>query len=164
MHRLAGIAEDVRHTVHVSAPGSRTEHLVLFEIAGTRLCFRADAPVAIKDGDDLVVVWEPGQKGIQAVRAFHNRTVDARDHDVRPEGCTGCGCSTFVIVPLILISTWAAVDRGDWFNAALLPAAAMTLFIVHLMGRRTAQRTAEKLRGVDGLLDAEPASAAQQDS
>jgi hypothetical protein len=164
MHRLAGTAEDVRHTVHVSASGSRTEHLVLFEIAGTRLCFRADAPVAIKDGDDLAVVWEPGDKGFNTVLAFHNRTVDARDHDVHTEGCTGCGCSTFVILPLLLISTWAAVDRDDWFDTVLLLAAAVTLLIVHLMGHRTAQRTAEKLREVDDLLDAEPDPAARQDS
>jgi uncharacterized membrane protein len=159
MERLAGIAEDVRHTVHVSAGGSRTDHLVLFEIGGTRLSFRGGAPVAIKEGDDLVVVWEPGDKGFNTVLAFHNRTVDARDHDIYAGGCTGCGCSVVVLVILALVIAWDAVDQRDWAFALIAAVLAAVAIVTHLVGRRNDRATAEKRQQADALLDADsPAS------
>ncbi|HEU4884981.1 MAG TPA: hypothetical protein VFT45_22165 [Longimicrobium sp.] len=160
MDRLTGIAENVRHTVHVSAGGSRTDHLALFEIGGVRLRFRGREPVAIKEGDDLAVVWEPGDKGFQTVLAFHNRTVDARDHDVRPLGC-GCGCSIPLIVLLIVFAVWAAVDRRDWLYVAGALAAAVVVLVVHHSARRSDQEFAEKLRQVNDLLDSEPRASIQ---
>lgn len=155
MERLAGIAENVRHTVHVSAGGSQTDHLALFEIGGVRLRFRGRQPVAINEGDELAVVWEPGDKGFQTVLAFHNRTVDARDHDVRPFGC-GCGCSAPLALVLIAYSAWTAVDRRDWLYAGGALALAVVILVLHGAARRADQATAEKLRQVDALLDAEP--------
>ncbi|HYR12444.1 MAG TPA: hypothetical protein VEQ60_31945 [Longimicrobium sp.] len=153
MERLAGIAEDVRHTVHVSAGGSRTDHLVLFEIGGTRLSFRGNAPVAIKEGDDLVVVWEPGDKGFNTVLAFHNRTVDAHDHDVYAGGCTGCGCSVVVLVILALVIGWDAVVQRDWVLGVIAAVIAVVVIAAHLAGRINERTTADKLDEVNALLD-----------
>jgi hypothetical protein len=157
MNRIDGIAENVRHTVHVSAGGSRTDHLALFEIGGTRLSFRGDKPVSIKEGDDLAVVWEPGDKGIHTVPGYHNRTLDIRDHDVRPQGCGGCGCTALLVIGAALVSVVRAVQRADWLHVALGLAAAAVVFALHRLGRRSEHEAAEKLRQVDALLD-QPAS------
>lgn len=163
MDRLAGIAENVRHTVHVTSGGSRTDHLALFEIDGTRLCFRGSAPVSIKEGDELAVVWKPGDKGIHTVLGYHNRTLDVRDRDVRPGGCTGCGCSVVVLVILAVVIGWNAVDQRDWMFALIATAAAAVAIVTHLAGRRNDRATAETLRQVNALLDEEPASSVQDD-
>lgn len=154
MHRLTGIAQNVRHTIHVSAGGSQTDHLALFEIDGTRLCFRGRAPVSIKEGDDMAVVWEPGEKGIHTVLAFHNRTLDVRDHDVRPGGCTGCGCGTGILAVAMVAAAAYGAYTGQWTRVALALGILAILLVVHLIGRATERERDEKLRQVNELLDA----------
>lgn len=152
MERLAGIAENVRHTIDVSAGGSRTDHLALFEIGGVRLSFRGREPVSIDEGDELVVVWEPGEKGFQTVLAFHNRTVGARDHDVRPNGCAGCGCSPPLLISLLLVSAGFAAADGRWDRVAVRVALLLLVLAIAWIARRTARDHAERLRQVDELL------------
>lgn len=151
--RLSGIARDVRHTINVGAGGSRTDHLALFEIDGVRLCFRGDDPVPIKEGDELAVVWEPGEKGYGTVLAFHNRTLDVRDHDVRPTGCTGCGCSTFILGAFMAATAVYAGLERDWDRLAIAIVILVLLWMVHRIGQITERKTAEKQRQVDELLD-----------
>lgn len=153
MERLTGIAENVRHTVHISAGGSRTDHLALFEIGGTRLSFRGDAPVSLKEGDDLAVVWEPGDKGIHTVLGLHNRTLDIRDHDVRPQGCTGCGCSSGFLAVAMLLSPVYGAYTGEWGHVAIALVVLAILLGVHGLGRATERKSAERLRQVNQLLD-----------
>ncbi|HEX6367462.1 MAG TPA: hypothetical protein VF006_00940 [Longimicrobium sp.] len=151
MDRLAGIAEDVRHTVHVTRGGSQTDHLALFEIGGTRLCFRGRAPVPIKEGDDLAVVWEPGEKGIHTVLAFHNRSLDVRDDDVRSE-LSGCGCSPFFVLLMVVLGVLAAA-RGSWIGGAAALAVAVAAVLVTRRVRTAEREKAERLRQVNEMLD-----------
>jgi putative Ca2+/H+ antiporter (TMEM165/GDT1 family) len=153
MERLAGTAKNVRHTVQVRSEGRRTDHLVLFEIAGKRLRFRGLEPVSIQAGDELVVVCEPGDKGFHTVLAYHNRTLDVRDHDLHPHGCTGCGCAP-VLVPLILLGWFAySITEEGWFEAAI-PILFLIVFVgVYLPARRADAETAERREEAEHLLD-----------
>jgi|GEM_PF-6248292 len=152
MERLAGTAEAVRHTVNVSHGGRQTDHLALFEIGGRRLCFRGRAPVSIKEGDELVVVTEPGEKGIHTVLAFHNRTLDVRDDDVRNE-LAGCGCSPFFILTIAVIGALAAAG-GKWLGGVAALMVAVVALLVRGRVRTVTRETEERLREVHRLLDA----------
>jgi sugar/nucleoside kinase (ribokinase family) len=153
MDRLAGIAENVRHTVHVTRSGSQTDHLALFEIGETRLCFRGGAPVSIKEGDELVVVSEPGENGIHTVLAFHNRTLDVRDTDIRDE-LTGCGCPFFAGL-MAMYAVLAAV-AGEWLHAVAVLGVAVAAVLVTRRARTVKRETEERLREVHRLLDQGP--------
>jgi hypothetical protein len=153
MDRLTGIAKNVRHTVHVSAEGRRTDHLALFEIGGTRLSFRGSDPVSIEEGDDLVVVWEPGEKGVGHVLAFDNRTLDVRDHEVRAGGFAGCGCSAlFSVIVFVPLGVMAVSDRS--WSDAVLPFAIVTVGVVlYFLSRRAEREQAALTQEVEELLD-----------
>lgn len=153
MQRLDGIAENVRHTIHVSAGGSGTDHLALFEVDGVRLSFRGTSPVAIKDGDDLSVVWAEGDKGFDTVLAFHNHTLDVRAHDINAGGCTGCGCTVVVLLMTALAIGWDAVEQQDWVFGLIAIVVASVGIGAHLAGRIYERRTADRLREAHELLD-----------
>jgi hypothetical protein len=164
MERLDGTAENVRHTIHVSAGGSRTDHLALFEINGVRLSFSGRAPVAIKDGDELSVVCEPGDKGFDTVLAFHNHTLDVRAHDLYADGCTGCGCTVLILFVMALVIAWNAVDTVDWMFALMAATFVVVGIAIHLASRRNDRAIAQKREQADALLDAEPGPDVQNGS
>lgn len=154
MQRLAGIAREVRHTVHVTRGGSQTDHLALFEIEGTRLCFRGRAPVPVKEGDELVVVWEPAEQGIHTVLAFHNRTLDARDYDVRNE-LQGFGCGPFFIGFMLLCGVLTAAG-GNWVGGVAALAVGVVAVLVNRRVRTVTRETGDRLQQVNQLLDGPP--------
>lgn len=154
MERLAGTAKNVRHTVQVRSEGRRTDHLALFEIDGRRLCFRGLAAVSIEEGDDLVVVWEPGEKGIHTVVAYRNRTLDVRDHDLHPQGCTGCGCTTVLLLLALVFSLAVTVAEDDWISAAFLLVLLLVFVVLYWAARRADAQTAERRARAERLLDA----------
>jgi L-lactate utilization protein LutB len=154
MQRIDGVAQDVRHTVHVTHGGSQTDHLALFEIGDTRLSFRGRAPVSIKEGDELAVVWEPGDKGIHTVVAFHNRTLDVRDDDVRNE-LQGIGCSRGFVVFMAICGVLTAAG-GNWIGGLAALAVAVVAVLVTRRARTVASETEERSREVHRLLDANP--------
>lgn len=157
MHRLAGIAKNVRYTVHVSAGGRRTDHIALFEIDGTRLSFRGGEPVSIEEGDELVVVWEEGEKGIGTVLAFDNLTLDVRDFNVRAGGCAGCGClGLFWILLFVPLGVTANTDRS-WSDAVLPFSIAAAGVVLYVLARRADREHGERLQEVEEMLDGDGA-------
>ena len=151
MQRIAGIAREVRHTVEVSHGGSQTDHLALFEIEGTRLCFRGRAPVPIKEGDEVAAVWEPGDKGIHDVLAFHNRTLDVRDHNVH-NSLEGIGCGSFFIAFMGIGGVLTAIS-GNWIGGMAMVAFAVLAVRLNRRVRTVKGETENKLQQVQALLE-----------
>ena len=86
METLQGRAENVRHTVHMSGHGLNrhrsvhSTHICLLTVQGRAVVIRTHQPIAINEGDQLILAGHIKRGSLQAL-AHHNLSNGAHSHD-----------------------------------------------------------------------------------
>jgi hypothetical protein len=86
MEILQGRAEQVRHTVHMSGHGLnrhrsvQSTHVCLLTVQGKAVIIRTHYPIAINEGDQLVLAGTLKRGSLQAL-AHHNLSNGSHSHD-----------------------------------------------------------------------------------
>ncbi|MDP1539550.1 MAG: hypothetical protein U0998_10370 [Moraxellaceae bacterium] len=86
METLQGRAEQVRHTVHMSGHGLNrhrsvhSTHICLLTVQGKAVVIRTHHPIAINDGDQLILAGTTKHGSLHAL-AHHNLSNGAHSHD-----------------------------------------------------------------------------------
>lgn len=86
METLQGKAENVRHTVHMIGNALNhhrsvhSTHICLLTVQGRAVVIRAHQPIAINEGDQLILAGHIKRGSLQAL-AHHNMSSGANSHD-----------------------------------------------------------------------------------